>query len=167
MSKLLFWVPEKWPKLHIFVPSSQLELQRSMFSIQKWCLIGSLIWGNQKFYSIPPKNGFLAQVWPNLAKNWHFWPNIGIFGPFDPIPDQKTMQTRCLGGFSVTWVEHGFNMNMVDIVALLEELKFLSFGYLWDHTVTTTIQNDEETCWCDKWDERICSFLKDWVKCHV
>ena len=104
MSKLLFWVPEKWPKLHIFVPSSQLELQRSMFSIQKWCLIGSLIWGNQKFYSIPPKNGFLAQVWPNLAKNWHFWPNIGIFGPFDPIPDQKTMQTRCLGGLSIMWL---------------------------------------------------------------
>ena len=26
-------------------------------------------------------------------------PNIGIFGLFDPMPDQKTMQIRCLGGF--------------------------------------------------------------------
>ena len=38
-----------------------------------------------------------------LAQNWLFWPNIGIFGPFGPIPDRKTMRTRCLGGFSVTW----------------------------------------------------------------
>ena len=34
----------------------------------------------------------------------HFWPNIGIFGPFDPLPNQKIMQTRCLGGFSDMWV---------------------------------------------------------------
>ena len=34
-----------------------------------------------------------------LAQNWLFWPNIGIFGPFGPMPDQKTMQTRCLGVF--------------------------------------------------------------------
>ena len=38
---------------------------------------------------------------PKLA---FFWPNIGIFGPFGPIADQKMMQTRCLGSFSVTWV---------------------------------------------------------------
>ena len=25
--------------------------------------------------------------------------NIGIFVPFRPMPDQKTMQTRCLGDF--------------------------------------------------------------------
>ena len=52
----------------------------------------------------PPKNVSLVQKRPNLAKNSHFWPNIGIFGLFDPMPDQKTMQTRCLGGFSVVWV---------------------------------------------------------------
>ena len=45
-----------------------------------------------------------GQKRPNLAKNWHFGPNIGIFGPFDLRPDQKTMWTRCLGGFSVMWV---------------------------------------------------------------
>ena len=63
------------------------------------------------FYSIPPKNGFLAPKWPNLAQNWHFQLNIGtfgqmlaIFGPLGPMPDQKPMQTRCLGGFYVMWV---------------------------------------------------------------
>ena len=104
MSKLLFWVSEKWPKLHIFVPRGQLEPQRSMFSTRKRCLIGSLIYGNQKFYPIPPKNGFLAQKRPYLAQNWYFRPNIGMFGPFDTIPDQRAMQTSCLGSFSVIWV---------------------------------------------------------------
>ena len=56
---------------------------------------------NQNFYF---KNGFWAKKWPNLAKNWHFWPNIGIFGLFDPVADQTMMQTSCLGVFSVLWV---------------------------------------------------------------
>ena len=60
--------------------------------------------GYQKFYSIPQKNGFLAQKRPNLAQNWHYWPNIGIFGPLGPMPDQKTMRTSCLGGSFVFWV---------------------------------------------------------------
>ena len=47
----------------------------------------------------PQKIGFLAQKQPNLAKNWHFGPNISIFGPFDLMGDQKTMPTSCLGGF--------------------------------------------------------------------
>ena len=33
---------------------------------------------------------------PNAASKWHLWPNIGIFGPFDRLPDQKTMQTTAL-----------------------------------------------------------------------
>ena len=60
-------------KLHIFVPSGQFEPHRSMFSTRKRCLIGSLIWGYQKFCSIPPKMDF----WP---KNGQIWPKIGIFG---------------------------------------------------------------------------------------
>merc|ERR1712240_388522 len=32
-------------------------------------------------------------------KNWHFGPNIGIFGPFDLMPDQKTLRTSCRRGF--------------------------------------------------------------------
>ena len=31
-------------------------------------------------------------------------PKNGIFGPFGHMQDHKSMQTRCLGGFSVTWV---------------------------------------------------------------
>ena len=31
-------------------------------------------------------------------------PNIAIFCTFCPMPDQKTMWTRCLGGFSVMWI---------------------------------------------------------------
>ena len=46
----------------------------------------------------------MAKKRPNLAKNWHFWPNIGIFGLFDPMADQTMMQTSCLGVFSVMWV---------------------------------------------------------------
>ena len=42
------------------------------------------------------RDRFLAQKRPNLAKNWHFGPNIGIFGPFDLMPDQETMRKSCV-----------------------------------------------------------------------
>ena len=51
----------------------------------------------------PKKLDFWAQKRPNLAQNWHFGPNIGIFAPFDLKPDQKTMQTSCVGGFLLCW----------------------------------------------------------------
>ena len=44
-------------------------------------------------------NEILAHKQPNFAQNWNFWPNIGIFGPFGLMAGQKTMQTRCIGGF--------------------------------------------------------------------
>ena len=44
-----------------------------------------------------PKNG---QIWP---KTGIFGKNMGM-GSFDPMPDQKTMWTSCLGGFSVMLV---------------------------------------------------------------
>ena len=69
-----------------------------MFSTRKRCHFGSLIWGYQKFYSIPPKKKNFR------PKNGQIWPKNGIFGPFDPMPDRKTIRTSCLGGFSVTWV---------------------------------------------------------------
>ena len=31
----------------------------------------------------------------------HFWPNISLSGPVGAMPDQKTMQTSCLGGFLI------------------------------------------------------------------
>ena len=55
--------------------------------------------GTKIFTPCPQKIGFWAQKRPNLAQNLHFGPNIGIFGPFDLMPDQKKMQTRCLGVF--------------------------------------------------------------------
>ena len=56
-----------------------------------------------------------------LAQNWHFWQNIGIFGPFGPLPDQKTMQTRCPGGLSIMWVPK----------LLLSPVKIRNFGQKW------------------------------------
>ena len=54
---------------------------------------------------LPPlKNWFFGPKPPNVAQNWHFRQNMGIFGPFDIMPDQKIMPTSCLGGFFVIWV---------------------------------------------------------------
>ena len=47
------------------------------------------------------------QKWPNLAENMHFWSFWAKYGHFWPIWSHawpKIMQTRCVGGFSVTWV---------------------------------------------------------------
>ena len=62
-----------------------------------------VIWVPKHLLS-PKKLGFLAHKQPNLAKN-SFLPNIGIFSPFCLMTNQKTMQTRCLGVFFVTWVQ--------------------------------------------------------------
>ena len=53
---------------------------------------------NQDFW---PQNG---QIWSKICIFGHFGPHIGIFCPFDPMPDQKTLPRRCLCGFSVMWV---------------------------------------------------------------
>ena len=37
----------------------------------------------------------------SVTRKQNFGPNIGIFGPFDPMPDQKRMRIRW---FSVMWV---------------------------------------------------------------
>ena len=50
-----------------------------------------------------PKIWIFGPTTANLAQNWHFGPNISIFGPFDLMPDQKTMRTSCLGGFLLCW----------------------------------------------------------------
>ena len=71
------------------VPSRPLEPCLSIFLTQNRCIIGSPIWGYQKGYSLPPQKRILAQKRPNLPQKWHFWPNIGIFGPFDSMPHQK------------------------------------------------------------------------------
>ena len=48
-----------------------------------------------------PING---KIWPKICIFGHFGPNISICGPFGHEPKQKTMRTRCLGGFSVILV---------------------------------------------------------------
>ena len=57
-----------------------------MISTQKRCTIGSLI-------CVYPKNG-------------QIWPKTGLFGSFDSMPDQKTMQTSCQGGFPLSGKWH-------------------------------------------------------------
>ena len=52
----------------------------------------------------PLKLDFWPKEQPNLAQNWHFLPNIGIFGKFDLLPDQKTMRTSCTCVFFIMWV---------------------------------------------------------------
>ena len=72
-----------------------------------WTLLGTHRWlyeGTKSFTPSPQNIVFLAKKRPNLAQNWHFWPNNGIFGPFGRMPDQNTMRTSCLGGSSVIWV---------------------------------------------------------------
>ena len=84
-------------KLHIFVPSGQLEPHRQCFQHERGVSLVPWYEGTKSFNPIP-KNGFLAQ-------SWCFWQNISIFSPFDPMPDQKeTMRKRCLGGSSFMWV---------------------------------------------------------------
>ena len=86
-----FWpqISNFWIKIALFFG---LGGPYSIFSTQKKYLIGSPIWGYQKFW---PKNG---QIWLILGIFGHFWLNIGLSGPFDDIRYQNTMWTRCLGG---------------------------------------------------------------------
>merc|ERR1711872_226308 len=62
--------------------------------------------GTKIFTPCPQKIGFRAQKRPNLAQNWHFGPNIGIFGPLDLMRDQKTMRTSCQSGFLLCWYQN-------------------------------------------------------------
>ena len=68
-------------------------------TIETRCLGGFAVMWVPKFLLSPVKIRNIGQKRPNLAQNWNFWPNIGIFGPFGLMPDQKTMRTSCLGGF--------------------------------------------------------------------
>ena len=57
-----------------------------------------------KLLPTPIKIRIFGPKRPNFAQNYLFWPNIASFGTFGPMPDQETIQTRCVGGFSVTLV---------------------------------------------------------------
>merc|ERR1711952_93184 len=89
------------------MPAANLSPTDQCFQHEKGVSLESRYEGTKIFTPCPKKNGFWAQKRPNLAQNWHFGPNIGIFGPFDLMRDQKTMRTSCLGGFLLCWYKNG------------------------------------------------------------
>ena len=82
------------------------SLTDQCFQHEKGVSLESRYEGTKIFTPCPQKIGFWAQKRPNLAQNWHFGPNIGIFGPFDLMPDQKTMRTSCRSGFLLCWYQN-------------------------------------------------------------
>ena len=60
----------------------------------------------------------------------HIWPNIGFFGPFDPMPLKKEMWTSCPGGFSVMWVQKLLLPPVRIRIFGLKTAKFGIFGHL-------------------------------------
>ena len=46
----------------------------------------------------------MGQKTAKLGQKLAFLTKYGHFGPFNPMPDLKTIRTSCLGGFSVMWI---------------------------------------------------------------
>ena len=90
--KLAFWAKYRhfWPIWSKAWPKNNAD------KLSRWFLLCCY----QNFYLLPQKLGFFAQKRPNLAQNWHLWPNVDIFGPLELMADQK--RTRCLGGFPLS-----------------------------------------------------------------
>ena len=133
-----------WPRISKFwgqnCTSSSLAAKRSptcqCFQHERGVSLVPCFEGTKNFTPSSSKYWFFAQKRPNLAKNWHFWPNIGLFGPFDLMPDQITMQTRCLGGFPVKYVPQ-ILLIPVKIRIFGPKLAFLAkychFWPIWSH----------------------------------
>ena len=83
----------------------QLQARRSqqMLSIKIVAVGDSKIGKSTLLRNLERKN-FKTELPQN--PDWHFGPNIGIFGTFDLKPDQKTMQTSCLDGFLLCWYQN-------------------------------------------------------------
>ena len=79
------------PKKHIFPLAANWSLTDQCFQHEKGVSLDSRYEGTKSF--IPPPK-----------KNWIFGPKTAKFGPFDLMPDQKTMRTSCPSGFSIMWV---------------------------------------------------------------
>ena len=100
-------VSKFWGQKSTFSPlAANLSPTDQCFQHEKGVSLESRYEGTKIFTPCPQKIGFGAQKRPNLAQNWHFGPNIGIFGPFDLMPDQKTMRTSCLDGFLLCWYQN-------------------------------------------------------------
>ena len=97
-----------WPKLTKnanFGPNLVVLGQKILISIGKIKSFVTHITENQP---TPPYFDQLSErhqlLWSKIFSFGHFGPNIAIFCTFCPMPNQKPMWTRCLGGFSVMWV---------------------------------------------------------------
>merc|ERR1712240_654017 len=100
--KIDFWpqISKFWGQKSTFSPlAANLSPTDQCFQHEKGVSLESPYEGTKIFTPCPQKIGFWAQKRPNLAQNWYFGPNIGIFGPLDLMRDQKTMRTSCRSGF--------------------------------------------------------------------
>merc|ERR1712020_390102 len=107
--KIDFWpqISKFWGQKSTFSPlAANLSPTDQCFQHEKGVSLESQYEGTKIFTPCPQKIGFWAQKRPNMAQNWHFGPNIGIFGPSDLMRDQKTMQTSCLDGFLLCWYQN-------------------------------------------------------------
>ena len=84
LPKILFWFSGETLCIIYFIQPARLTDQ--CFQHKKGVSLESRYEGTKIFTPCPQKIGFWAQKRPNLAQNWHFGPNIGIFGPFDLMP---------------------------------------------------------------------------------
>ena len=64
----------------------------------------------------------------------HFWPNIGLSGPVGAMPDQKTIQTSCLGGYLIYGCQNICSLSK-ELGCLAQNghfgLKIYIFGHFW------------------------------------
>merc|ERR1712004_308842 len=91
-------------KAHFRPLAANLSPTNQCFRHEKGVSLESRYEGTKIFTPCPQKIGFRAQKRPILAQNWHFGPNIGIFGPFDLMPDQKKNADKLSRWFSVMLV---------------------------------------------------------------
>ena len=97
-----------WPKTGIFSPFDTMPNQKAM---RKRCLGGSSFMWVPKL-DFGPKNG---QIWPKICICGHFGPNIGLYGEFGAMPNQKTTRTMCLVGFPLCGYQNfTFSRNIWD-----------------------------------------------------
>ena len=97
-----------------------------MFQHEKGVSLDSRYEGAKSFTPCPQKIGLWAKKRPNLAQNWHFGPNMGIFGPFDLIPNQKTMRTSCRGGFPIMYINYNTSINTANAVYFVNYFRSIS-----------------------------------------
>merc|ERR1712173_327105 len=140
--KIDFWpqISKFWGQKSTFSPlAANWSLNDQCFQHEKVVSLESRYEGTKIFTPCPQKIGFGAQKRPNLAQNWHFGPNIGIFGPLDIMPDQKTMRTSCQSGFLLCWYQNFYLLpQKLGILAqkrpnLVQNMHFWSFWAKYCH----------------------------------